>query len=922
MWKVALKGVLGRKLRLALTAVAVVLGVGFMAGTMVFTETIKKAFDGLFADINEGTDAIVRSARQIENPFGGEERANIPDSVLDAVRAAPGVDGAEGAVQGWAVMVDRDGDAINAASQGPPPLGVAWTYNDALNPLELAEGRAPGLEKEVVIDKGTADDNDFAVRDEIRILTQAGSDVYTISGIARFGDTDRPLGASIAAFTPETAQRVLDTPGEWNLIQVVADEGVSQEELRDGLRDALTERGIPTAVPDAEGEVPDAAVLETLTGDQFTDEQQDDLAENLSFINTFLLVFAVVALVVGAFVIYNSFSITVAQRQREMALLRAIGARRRQVLGAVMVEAVLTGLVASAVGLLAGIGLAVGLKALFGALGLDIPAVGTVISPSTVITSIVVGVVVTLVAAVLPARRASKVPPIAALRDVAIGEQQRPGVRTAAGLAVLVLSVLVIGRGLFGDVDNPLPLVGVGALGVFVGVAILGPVIAPTFARLLGARPVGYLVVMLGLAVFAGGVAAVVAGIADANVAAVVAGVLVLLFAWAYVRSGVAASGMSGKLGRENALRSPKRTARTAAALMIGVGLVAFITVFVASLRASVETIIDDQVDADFLVNAGFGFAGLSPELSERLADVPGVRAVGGVRGGPVEVFEPDSDPADPPVRQISAVDPATGEELWDLGFVEGEATDVTAGTIAVFDERAEDLGIALDDRLDVEFIDGGRQTLRVTAIYSNNELAGDYFVSLDTWESNVKNQFDFLVAIRAADGTDLDALREDLQVIVDDYPNGELQDQDEFKDAQADQLNAIINLVYGLLAFAIIISAFGIANTLALSIFERTRELGLLRAVGMSRSQVRRTVRWEAVIVALFGTLLGIVIGIFLSWILVLALESEGFGEFALPPAQVAAVVVLGAGVGVLSALLPAYRASRLDMLEAISTE
>lgn len=919
MFRVAFKSILGHKIRIVLTAVAVILGVAFFSGTRVFTDTILTAFDDLFAEVNEHVDGQVRGAQAIDDPFGGDERQQIPSEVVDIVRDTEGVREAVATIQGEAIIAKPDGGGVNAGQNDAPPLAFGWADSELLNPLTVVEGDAPRSGDDVAIDRATADDNEFAVGDEIGIQTKGTVNPYRISGIVKFGETDSPLGASIVVFSMETAQAQIGTPGRVTSVEYVAEDGVAEIQLRDRVVESVNAAGYDPVLYETDP-VPVDAELQVLTGDEVRADTQDTIRDALGFFNTFLTIFVVVALVVSAFVIYNSFSITVAQRLREMALLRAIGARRRQVLGAVMLEALVTGVVASAIGLLLGVLLATGLQELLAAVGVDVPGGGAVIEPATVVSAFVVGVIVTLVSAILPARRASRVPPIAALRDVSLGGSFRRGRRTVVALVLLVLGVVAIVAGLFGD--GGIEAVGLGVFLVFIGVAVLSPVIAQPVARVLGAQSVGYIVVGFGAFVVLGGLAALVGGVADFNIFLIVVASLILAFGWAYIRSGIAAQGMSGKLGRENALRNPLRTARTGSALMIGIGLVAFITIFAASATASIEDIIGQQVRAEFVVSSTSFELGLPPEVAERLREVDGVAVADGVRGGVIRAYEPGSTPGDEPVRFISAVNPSLADELWDLGFIEGGPEDVGLNTVGIWEDRFEDLGIALGDTIEIGFLDGGRQTLEVAAVYENNELANDYFVSLETWEANVAEQTDFIVAAKLDEGVSIDEIRPRLEEITDEYPSAKLETADEFGDSQAAQIDAILNLIYGLLAFAIIISAFGIANTLALSIFERTRELGLLRAVGMSRSQVRRMVRWEAVIVALFGTGLGVLIGVFFGWILVEALGDLGFGVLKIPPVQLGAVVIFGAGIGVVSALWPAYKASKLNVLESIASE
>ena len=507
MLHVTWKGLLAHKLRLATTAIAVLIGVAFMAGTLVLTATIGSTFDGLYADINAGTDVVVRGAQSVNAGFG-DVRAAVPESVLATVQGVDGVRIAEGNVNGYAQYVGRNGKAIGNPNRGAPTLGFAWSDDQALNPLRLASGTAPTNPDDVVMDKATADNEGFVVGDTVTVLTQAGSEQFTISGIARFGNVDSPLGATLAVFTTPTAQRVLGLPGQFSAVAAAAEPGISQEELASRVSEV-----IPPGT-------------EAVTGKELTEEQQSQTREIVSSFSTFLLVFAVVALFVGCFLIYNTFSIIVAQRGREMALLRAIGASRRQVLSSVLIEALVTGLVASAVGVAVGMVVAIGLRGLLSAFGFGIPATGLTVEPNAVIIPIVVGVLITVASAFFPARKASKVPPVAAMRSVQIDESGRSVIRMIIGALILGLGILQLFIGLVSRPDNALLIVGGGVVFTFLGVAALGPVIARPVARVIG---------------------------------------------WPIARL----RHMPGVLARDNAMRNPKRTASTAAALMIGVGLVA-----------------------------------------------------------------------------------------------------------------------------------------------------------------------------------------------------------------------------------------------------------------------------------------------------------------------------------------------------------
>jgi putative ABC transport system permease protein len=842
--RIALKGLLARKLRLFTTSIAVLLGVAFMSGTLVLTDTMGRTFDRLFADATAGTDAAVRGKAVISSDFA-IDRDRVPASVVETVRRTPGVKAAEGFVAGYAQVVGKDGKAVGNPGMGAPTFGRNWPTVAALNPFRLAEGTAPASNEDVVLDRYTAKEAGAGVGDPLTVLTERGPVRVRVSGIATFGDADGTGGATNVMFTSAAAQRWVAAPGAFDQVGAVAEDGVSQEELRERLA----------------ARVPGNA--EVITGKALTEENQSTIRKSLRFFNTFLFTFAVVALLVGSFIIYNTFSIIVAQRGREMALMRAVGASRRQVLGAVLVEAVAVGVLASVLGMLAGVAVAAGLKALLAGFGIDIPAGGIVFSAKTAILSLVTGVGVSVVSALFPARRASKVPPIAAMRDLAVestGIRRRTivaGLFTAAGVAVLMV-------GLFGDAGAG--AVGLGAVLVFFGVAGLGPVFARPVAGLIGA-PLPRL------------------------------------------------RGMAGTLARENSMRNPKRTASTAAALMIGVGLVAFITIFAASAKQSIDESIDRAFTGDFVVDSGsFGFGGLSPTLAADLARLPEVEAVTGYRIGQAEV--------EGATKFLAAVDPRTVERIVDLDVRQGSLDDLDATSVAVEAETARTKGLAIGDPVRMTFARTGDRTMTVRAIFERADIGGQYLLPISAYEANFATQFDARVFVAKSDDVSAADARAAVERVTGPYPNAKLQDQTQFKEAQAAQINQLLALIYVLLFLAVFIALLGIANTLALSIFERTRELGLLRAVGMTRAQLRTTVRWESVIIALFGTFLGLVIGLFFGWALVRSLQNEGFTSFVVPPGQLLTVVVVAALAGIVAAIGPGRRAAGLDVLRAIASD
>ena len=845
MSKLTIANIRAHRARFAFTAMAVALGVAFMAGTLVLTATLSRAYETVSGNALEGTDALVRSTQEIAGNDGTVVRDTVDDAVLDAVRGAPGVAAVAPRIEGIAQVVGADGRLLDDDENRAVPLALAWSDDEQLSPLELVEGRAPAAADEIVIDRTTAGVGDFAIGDPVRVLTPAGSDTYTLVGVATYGGADDAAGSPVVAFTPATASDTIGEPGRYDAIAVRAGPGVSPSEVTAGIEQAL--QGTPS--------------VEALDHDEAVAAAEAEGGEGVAFMSTFLLAFALVALLVGSFVISNTFSITVAQRTRETAMLRAIGASRRQIARATKVEALVTGVLASALGVVLGIGAAVGLRALLAGFGLDLPEGGLVVNASTVAICMGVGVLVTSVAAIVPARRAAKVAPIAAIRGVAVDRSARSVGRAVSGGLVTALGVAALALGLSGGDAG---VVGLGALVVFLGVGILGPVIARPVSRLLGA-PLPRL------------------------------------------------RGVTGTMARENAIRNPKRTAATASALMVGLGLVVFITVFSASARASIADSVDTAARAQWIVHTTFGQGGLSPEAGETVAALPEVGAMSPMRYSPAMV--------DGAGATLSAMDPAQIDQVVDLAVTDGSTLDLAADEIAVNATTAEADGIAVGDELTVEFARTGAQAFRVAAIYDTLEPMGPYTMSLAALDANGVERVDSFLFMTNADGVSMDEARAAIESALADYPTAELFTTDEFAESRAAVIGQMLNLIYALLVLAVLIALFGVANTLALSVHERTRELGLLRAVGMARSQVRATVRWESVLIALLGTVLGLVIGLGFAWALVDTLASQGFEVLSVPVAQLAVITALAGLAGVVVAVLPARKASRVPVLEALRT-
>ncbi len=849
MLRTALRNLSANKLRLLTTGLAVLIGVAFMSGTMIFSSTLGRTLDTMFANAYEGTDALVRAESTFETPEGIAVRPRIDQSVVDTVAAVDGVAVAQADVWGVAQVIGRDGDPVGNPEMGPPTLGASWPEGE-LNTWTLESGQAPVADDEVAVDKQTADAAGYGAGDRAEVLVNGKPMDVTITGVVTFAGSDSPAGASFTLFTLESAQAHLGEPGKIDSVSVAGADGVSQAELVSRIEEVL-----PTGT-------------EAITGEALVEENQDAMADAMSMFDTFMMVFAVIALLVGGFTIFNTFFITVAQRTKQHALMRAIGASRRQVLVSILAEAIAIGLIASVIGLGAGVLVAAGLKALLTAFGVALPAGGIVFTANTAIVAVAAGLIVTVVSAVSPARKAGKVPPVAAMRDIEVtssgyGSKER----VIVGIFVLATGVAGLLYGLFGSPSNALAVVGGSAVIVFFGVSVLGRTISLPLSRVIG---------------------------------------------WPLPKL----RGIAGHLARQNAMRSPKRTAATAAALMIGVGLVSFITIFASSTKASFNAIIDRTFTGDVIVTSPQQFGGgggLSPELTQQLRELPEVETAAGIRGGVAQV--------DGSAVYLLGADDATFE-LFDVEPVAGSSADLDANSIAVWDETAKDKGLSLGDAVPVDFVATGHKTLTVALIYGENQPAGNWVLGLPAYEANYVDQLDAQIFIKAADGVSPEQTMTAVERVAADYPGAKVLDQSQYKQEQMAIVDQMLGLVYAMLALAIVIALLGIGNTLALSIFERTRELGVLRAVGMTRRQLRSTIRWESVIIAVQGALLGLVIGIFFGWALVLAMADQGLGTLAIPVPSLAVVVLLAALAGVVAAILPARRAARLDVLKAVVTE
>lgn len=837
MLRATLKSLLARKIRLVLSMLAVVVGVSFVTGTLILADTLNRTFDSLFADINKNVSVAVRVVNQID-PTSDSGRPPLPASVLDTVAKVDGVRAAVGSVDGQAMLVNpRTGKP--AKEGGAPGLGTNWTGGQPTASEQLAEGRAPGP-GEIVVDRATARDLHLALGTRISVQTKGVPAAYTLVGTFRVAGQDSLGGAALTVFDTATAQRVLLAPGQFSSVHLAAVPGLGQQELR---------ARVAAVLPAGD---------EAITGTQLAKENASAVQQAIGGFSTFLLIFAAISVFVGAFIIFNTFTMLVAQRVRELALLRAIGASRRQVQVSLQVEAALVGFAGASVGLLFGAGLAVLLRAAVGAFGVDLPSGPLVFDARTIIAAYAVGVLITSAAAFVPARKAASVPPIAAMRETYVLPTRSLRTRAVAGIALTALGVLLLVLGTASAGKSGATSVGVGAAGIFLGIATLSPLLSGPIIRVLGAP-------------------------------------FVSLF------------GTTGRLGRENAMRNPRRTASTASALMIGLALVGAFSILGQSIKESVRTTVQNSLGADFFLT-GQGFSG---QMARDLAGKPGIEVATGLRGGLVKIGGHDA--------QVLAGDPAGLPRVLALKKVAGDLHALGDRTILVDDTTAADRHLTVGQKVPVAFPDGA-QDLTLAGTYKKSQVAGSWIISTGQLARHSTDDLDLFVLIKRADGADPAAVRAEIDKVVKPYATVEVRDQSEFVAQQEKQIDQLLGFIYVLLALAVIIALFGIVNTLTLSVIERTREIGLLRAVGMSRGQMRAMVVMESTIISVFGAVLGVAVGSIFGWALTKALASQGINTFAYPVPTIVLVIIVGIVLGILAAVFPARRAARMDVLRAIS--
>jgi putative ABC transport system permease protein len=850
MTKLVLRGLAARKVRALLTALAVLLGVAMISGSYVLTDTINRSFERIFEQGEKGVAVEVTPHEVVQNQ--DEQPPPFPERYLQRVRDVDGVKTAVGGIFDQVSILGKDGKPIS--THGAPNF-ISSVVPPQMSPFKYVQGGPPTRGDELALDKFTTERHKFKLGDRIGIAGHGAARHYKLVGIARYGDVSSFGGASIGIVALEQAQILSGTAGRLQSIVVANSAGISDQELKKRIRAVL-----PGSV-------------DVRTGKEQAAKQTSDQKKNFKFLTTILLAFGFIALFVGGFIIFNTFSITVAQRTREFAMLRTLGASRGQVLGSVFTEAFLIGLIASAIGLLAGVGYAKGIDALFKAIGLDLPSSGTVLLTRTIIVAALVGIVLTVLASLFPAIRATRVAPLEALRE---GSGAQPGPRarryiaggllTAFGVAVMVYALFAVN-----DSNNALSLLGLGTVLVFLGVAMLSPRLVPPIARLASAP-------------------------------------LVRL------------RGLTGQLARENSMRNPGRTAVTAAALMIGLALVTFVAVFAAGLKAGINNTIDRNFRGDFLLQNVNGFSPIPAAAGREVAKLPAVGAVSPWRlstgkatgiGGNIEVL---------------GLDPRSAQRGIKFEWVKGSAAtlaDLQPGQTVVDNKFADNHKLALGRTLQVTTPTGRHVSARlVGTVKDQANFIGDIVVPLSVVERDFGEHQDSVAVVSLKSGANTDQAKKQINALLDRrFPTVDSLNQRELKDRQTRSFNQLLGLIYALLSLAVIVSIFGIVNTLVLTIHERTRELGLLRAVGMSRRQVRRLVRYESVITALIGGILGAVLGVFFAVIVSRPIADEGF-VLKIPVVSILVFLVLAAIAGVLAAIPPARRASRLDVLDALAYE
>ncbi|HEX6510389.1 MAG TPA: FtsX-like permease family protein [Chloroflexota bacterium] len=853
MTAVTLRGLLTRKLRTALTMIAIILGVSMISGTYVLTDTINSAFLDIFNTADRGIDAVVVSKAVVSSQFSTPPA--MPASLLSVVQGTPGVAQAEGEIGDQAQLFDLKGNSIG--STGGAPTLLFSVAAPRFRQTTLVSGHWPHG-NELVMDKDTFAKHHLRLGQQIKVASNGPAQTMTLVGTTRFGTSGNIGGATTVDMELATAQRVTGKVGKFDEIVVGAASGISPQQVVQRIR-----ARIPSALRNR---------TKVETGTQNASDASSAIGKALSFLTIALLAFGGIAVFVGAFIIFNTFSITVAQRAREFGLLRTLGSTRSQVLRSVVFEALLIGVLSSIIGLLAGLLIAEGLNSVFKSFGIDLPTTHLVVQTRTIVVALLVGTVVTLLAGLVPAIRATQVPPIAALREGAQLPRGRWGRFVpfiAAGLGLLAIALLV--WGIFGSISTAgqrLSIIGLGALLLFVAVAMISPQVVGPLAGILG---------------------------------------------WPIERL----TSITGRLARENAVRNPGRTAVTAAALMIGLALVGFVTIFAAELRKSADDAVNREIAGTFSIYSDTGIL-VPHSLSLALTHVPGVATVSALNGDVGKIMGAGT-------TNINGIQPATILKVYRFQWKQGSNATVShmgPNDALVSDTFASDHKVGIASPLRVTTTVGRHDTFRVIGIYKSAQILGGVTIRHDTFARDWAQPRDQIVSLTVLPGQNLTVVQNRIDTLLkSQYPQATSHSQAQIKQRSEQNVNQLLGLIYVLLAMSVLVSLFGIINTLVLSVYERTREIGMLRAIGTTRGQIRWIIRWESVITAVIGAVLGLVIGIVLAALITQGLSSQGI-EFTLPIGQLLIWVVFAIVFGIVAAAFPARRAARLDVLQAIAYE
>jgi putative ABC transport system permease protein len=853
-----LRGLLARKVRVSLTALAVFFGVAMIAGTLMLTASVNRSFDDIFSTAYQRTDVTVRPRSAVEDQFGAESGAALKASLLDRIRSVPGVAKADGSIGDPTITIfNSSGKRIGPPQGGPPHIAFS-EQPEPFNPFTYPEGHAPRNGDQVAIDSITAGNEGFQVGQKVTIEGAEPAKKYTISGIAKYGSGIPLAGASLAVFTLPEAQRLTGKQGEFDEIDVKAQPGTSPDQLKADIASVLP----PTA--------------QARTGAETAAKDSSDLKSGFSFLSTALLVFAGIALFVGAFLIFNTFSITIAQRTREFGMLRTLGASSRQVLGSVLLEAAVIGLIAAGLGIAGGIGFVELITGLFGALGFDLPSAGLIIGSGTVAIALAVGLIATVGSSLAPALRATRVAPLEAVREgqgvVSPTRKRRRRTVIAGALVIAGAGLVAVGLLATDTIGSALQAMGVGMVLLFIGIAMLSDRLLRPLASLVG---------------------------------------------WPLERL----RGVTGQLARENTLRNPGRTATTAAALMIGVALVSFVGVFAASLKTSFGEALDRAFAGDLAILNTDGFSPIPSGAAQELRHVKGVGVVSPFAAAPGRAEGVSG------TLNITGFEPATTGKVVNLDWVDGSNAllkGFSPRDALVESQWADNNGIGVGDSVVLTTPTGTQHTFRVAGTVRDRVglVLNSVALPLRTLRRDFDARTDVIALLDYAPGADPAATRQRIdRVLETSFPNVESRSQTQLKADQEEQINQLLVLIYALLALSIIVSLFGIVNTLVLTIHERTRELGMLRAIGASKRQMRRLIRYESLITALIGAIIGAVLGLLIAIVAVEALKDKGF-VLSIPVILLIAVLVLAGIAGILAAVLPARRAARVNVIEALQYE